>query len=138
VRIPHGTVCVINGLVKTGKTAALTNVLPQLVLEHFPNALFCHLDFDRFMRPLSSAEDIAASLLLRLESWARHNGFTVSQRADKANGCEGTKANISELMQSFADSCRKSDRKIYFLIDEVHVSQDTLPSLFPVPSLTKY
>jgi len=126
------TVCVINGLVKTGKTTALTKVLPQLVRTHFPKALFCHLDFNTFMRPGSSAEETAASLMLALESWAKANGFP-SQPHQRDYGYEGTKSNIYSLMDMFA----RSDHTIYFLIDEVRVSQDTLPSLFPVPSFTQ-
>ena len=109
------SICVINGLVKTGKTAALTYVLPSLVRQYEPDAEFCHLDFEKFMEPYSDRHDIAKDLLLQLEAWARANGFHVSR--DTYN--DTSYANIKYGLQVIMNRFRGSGRKIYFLFDEV-------------------
>lgn len=111
-----GQVCIINGLVKTGRTAALTKVLPQLVLQHEPDALFCHLDFGTIFKPDVHERDAAHGLLVHLQTWCRKAGLHVPP------GSTGTtyahvKCDILELL----DALQHSDRTIFFLFDEVCV-----------------
>jgi len=108
------TVCVINGLVKTGKTATLKYVLPSLVRQYEPDAEFCHLDFEKFMEPGSRRHDIAKDLLFQLEGWARANGFDVPRDAYDTDYTV-----IQGDLHGIMDSFRESGRKIYFLFDEV-------------------
>ena len=42
-------ICAINGLVKTGKTTVLTELLPQIILNQFPDAELCVLTFTDFL-----------------------------------------------------------------------------------------
>ena len=108
------SICVINGLVKTGKTATLTYVLPSLVRQYEPDAEFCHLDFEKFMIPYSNRHDIAKDLLVQLEAWARANGF------DMPRDTYGTSyADIKYGLHGLMNRFRGSRRKIYFLFDEV-------------------
>ena len=107
------TVCVINGLVKTGKTAALKYVLPSLVRQYEPDAEFCHLDFEKFMTPGSHRHAIAKDLLSELQAWARVKDFRVKKFPDDTYS--DTKRGLLKIMDSF----RKTGRKIYFLFDEV-------------------
>ena len=109
----HKSILVLNGLVKTGKTAALRHILPQMVRQHEPNAEFCHLDFENFMTPNSDRCDVVSQLLTELEGWARTAGFPVPGRT--GDDYINVKHDVLVLMNIF----RASERKIYFLIDEV-------------------
>jgi hypothetical protein len=106
--------CVINGLVKTGKSAVLTAILPQLIQQHSPQALICHLDFNRFINVQCSRPEAAGALLWELREWAVANGIP-TPLAVKWETYEHLTAQLRALMSVFRDS----GRTIYFLIDEV-------------------
>ena len=109
----HKSFCVVNGLVKTGKTSVLKYMLPPLVRQHEPDAVFCHLDFENFMTPDSNRYEIANNLLHELEGWARANGFPVPKRTGD------TYADVREDLHGIMNMFRASGHKIYFLFDEV-------------------
>ena len=109
----HKSICVINGLVKTGKTTVIRYMLPSLVRQYEPKAEFCHLDFDNFMVPHSSQSEIADELLKQLERWARTARFPVPKRT--GDRYLDVKSDLHVIMNMF----RASGRKIYFLFDEV-------------------
>ncbi len=106
-------ICVMNGLVRAGKTAALQFILPQLVKEHVPDAEFCHPNFDEFMRASSHPLDVARALLSELHQWARSAGFLVSGRTGPDNA--DVAIDIRALMNMF----RLSGRTTYFFFDKV-------------------
>ena len=117
VKQPPGLVCVINGLVKTGKTAALTKVLPQLVLQRDPGALFCHLNFVLICgTPADSTKkEVAKVLRANLRNFALQEGLPVREWLGSSYADVTTDIRIQ--MEGFA----VSGRRIYFLIDEVRV-----------------
>ena len=108
VEQPPGQVCVVDDLVKTGKMAALTKVLPQLVLQREPRALFCLLDFTFIIRK-SAKQEAAEVLREELRGFARQEGLSVPECG---SACGGVTTEIRAQMREFA----VSGRRIYFII----------------------
>ena len=106
----------INGLVKTGKTTVLTGLLPQIILQKFPDAWICVLNFDAFLPKKSESGEMEERLRKRVADWALSIG--VQSRAETLDG--------------LVDELQKSDQRIFFLIDEVQrffeVKGGTIPN----------
>jgi hypothetical protein len=84
-----------------------------VVQQRVPDAEFCHLDINEFMRPGSLTLDVASALLTNLQGWARSAGFAVPK-------CTGDAYKHVEYdLRAQMDVFRRSGRTIYFLFDEV-------------------
>ena len=110
-------ICAINGLVKTGKTTLLTRLLPQIILEHCPEAEICVLTFTDFLTARSEPDEMEERLRLQVYSWA-----------SKAIGLP---AAGTETLSNMVDRLQESGRTIFFLIDEVQRFFEVYPKGIP-------
>ena len=79
VKQERGSFCTINGLTKSGKTAALTRILPALVKSQFPDAIFFHISFDTIAKQGLNMRSFLMQFLGTGYSWAKKHGIDVER-----------------------------------------------------------
>eukprot|EP00971_Amphidinium_carterae_P297181 5903904-Amphidinium_carterae.1 len=113
------SVMVINGLVKTDKSANLRVLLPSVIQESLvnvpnllsSNGLICELDCADFLLRGDERALATTKFYLTLRSWAIRNGFTMPE-------AQTSLSDISDLLGALEKS---TTYHIFFLIDEVQL-----------------
>ena len=117
-------ICAINGMMKTGKSTILVNVLPQIILKKFPDAEICLLDFNTFLPRGSEPREMEEKLLKAVANWAKAIGIDVGSVDDLD----------LNLLNDILDD---SGRKIFFLIDEVQRFFEVDQRMLPIHDVLK-
>ena len=102
---------------KTGKTTVLTDLLPQIILQKFPDAWICILPFDTFRPKEGEPHEMEERLRLQVYSWASST-IGLSDRG-------------RHTLTSLVDRLQESGHRIFFLIDEVQCFFDVFPGTMP-------
>eukprot|EP00971_Amphidinium_carterae_P000371 7907-Amphidinium_carterae.1 len=98
-------VLTLDGLVKSGKTCMLTQVLPQVVKRQMPDALICHLDFE-FLDKTWDPQEMRRALNTKIYLWAQQVGIPLRH-------------DLTKDLLSLMEALRESGYTIIFAIDEV-------------------
>jgi hypothetical protein len=109
------TFCSINGMTKSGKSAALNHVLPPLVREHFPDALFFRLSFDTIVEDGTSFRSFMQNLLEDTYSWAKMHEIKLPAEPPSDASVAKLRRTLLDAFEAF-ENC---GRTIFCLWDEI-------------------